>query len=337
MEQWGNQTTYNMEGVLRQNILQSDYFGRLHELGFYELVDEIYNVVEHVEPWMSGNARGASTAFCLLYRFFVMKLNHRQVQTLLDHGDSPYIRAVCRQRVTWRAHDRVAEVLLGLADRLLVSSLCGGPQTILAVVESASVRQGAPQMALRLVFLALQYYFETLFPRIPVLVERELKSRFEKKGLSIKALGNGGVGGGNSRAIDMNQQNRRPPSVKSALSVAMGQRAPHRTAAMESGRDAYGEARGHGVRDRDPRPSPPRRGDRPSPPRRDDRDRRDNDRARSRDRPRRDEWERSRRDDRDRGHRERGSARDRDRGRDRDRSRERHRGRSRERDRERDR
>ena len=78
--------------------------------------------------------------------------------------------------------------------------------------------------------LPLQYYFETLFPRIPVLVEREMKARFEKKGLSTKALGNGGVGGGNSRAIDMNQQNRRPPSVKSALSVAKGQRAPHRTA-----------------------------------------------------------------------------------------------------------
>ena len=83
-----------MEGVLRQNVLQSDYYSQLHQLEFYDLVDEIYNVVEHVEPWMSGNARGASTAFCILYRFFAMKLNSRQVQPLLDHGDSQYIRAV---------------------------------------------------------------------------------------------------------------------------------------------------------------------------------------------------------------------------------------------------
>ena len=50
--------------------------------------------VTHVEPWMSGNARGPSTAFCVLHRFFEMKLTARQVRTLLQHEDSPYIRAV---------------------------------------------------------------------------------------------------------------------------------------------------------------------------------------------------------------------------------------------------
>ncbi len=58
------------------------------------MVDEIYENVQHVEPWMSGNARGASTAFCLLHRLFTLKLSVRQVRDLLDHKDSPYIRAV---------------------------------------------------------------------------------------------------------------------------------------------------------------------------------------------------------------------------------------------------
>jgi len=70
MEVHGNKTTYNLENVLRQNILSSDYFKEtcmnLHS--FEEIVDEIYLNVKHVEPWMSGNARGPSTAFCLLYR-----------------------------------------------------------------------------------------------------------------------------------------------------------------------------------------------------------------------------------------------------------------------------
>lgn len=55
---------------------------------------QIYYSVSHVEPWMSGNARGASSAFCLLFRLGQLKPTEDQVQELLDHGDSPYIRAV---------------------------------------------------------------------------------------------------------------------------------------------------------------------------------------------------------------------------------------------------
>ena len=47
---------------------------------------------------MSGNARGPSTAFCILNRLFVLKLTPRQVRTMLQHEDSPYIRAVRRAR-----------------------------------------------------------------------------------------------------------------------------------------------------------------------------------------------------------------------------------------------
>ncbi|CAD7704842.1 unnamed protein product [Ostreobium quekettii] len=96
MEQHGNKTTFNMENVLRQNIINSEYFrDTCMKLGSWEeIVDEIYYNVDHVEPWMSGNARGASTAFCLLYRLFMMKLTVRQVKELIMHNDSVYIRAI---------------------------------------------------------------------------------------------------------------------------------------------------------------------------------------------------------------------------------------------------
>lgn len=84
-----------MEKVLRMNILSSDYFKELYRLKTYhEVIDEIYTCVEHVEPWMTGNCRGPSTAFCLLYKFFTMKLTVKQMHGLLKHPDSPYIRAV---------------------------------------------------------------------------------------------------------------------------------------------------------------------------------------------------------------------------------------------------
>ncbi|XP_027772138.1 pre-mRNA splicing factor SR-like 1 isoform X4 [Solanum pennellii] len=84
-----------LEKVLCMNILSSDYFRDLLRLKTYhEVIDEIYNQVDHVEPWMTGNCRGPSTAFCLLYKFFTMKLTVKQMHGLLKHPDSPYIRAI---------------------------------------------------------------------------------------------------------------------------------------------------------------------------------------------------------------------------------------------------
>ncbi|KAJ8428314.1 hypothetical protein Cgig2_015464 [Carnegiea gigantea] len=84
-----------VEKVLCMNILSSDYFRDLYRLKTYhEVIDEIYNQVDHVEPWMTGNCRGPSTAFCLLYKFFTMKLTVKQMHGLLKHPDSPYIRAI---------------------------------------------------------------------------------------------------------------------------------------------------------------------------------------------------------------------------------------------------
>lgn len=117
MEINGSKTTFNFENVLRQNVLDSDYFRETccKLTCWEEIVDEIYINVNHVEPWMSGNARGASTAFCLLYRYiiflfstytfilttshyitrcFMLKLTKRQIKDLIIHPDSPFIRAV---------------------------------------------------------------------------------------------------------------------------------------------------------------------------------------------------------------------------------------------------
>ena len=71
MEQYGNQGTYNVESVLHKNITGCEYYNKTCAKleNWSQVVDEIYDSVADVEPWMSGNARGASTAFCLLFRF----------------------------------------------------------------------------------------------------------------------------------------------------------------------------------------------------------------------------------------------------------------------------
>lgn len=98
MEQHGNRSTYNIETVLRKNVVDSEYWrntcAKLQT--WEEVVDQIYYDVTHVEPWMSGNARGASSAFGLLYRLCQLQPSEEQVDALLTHEDSPYIRAVGR-------------------------------------------------------------------------------------------------------------------------------------------------------------------------------------------------------------------------------------------------
>ena len=96
MEQHGNTTTFNIENVLFQNIQRSLYYkdtAELLETG-EQVIDEAYENVDHIEPWMSGNARGPSTAFCLVYRLGLLKPSMKVVKDMLDHKDSPYIRAV---------------------------------------------------------------------------------------------------------------------------------------------------------------------------------------------------------------------------------------------------
>jgi hypothetical protein len=48
------------------------------------------------EPFSLGKAaqRLPSTAFCLLYKLFTMKMTKKQMKATLNHPDSPYIRGV---------------------------------------------------------------------------------------------------------------------------------------------------------------------------------------------------------------------------------------------------
>jgi hypothetical protein len=66
--------------------------------------------------------------------------------------------------------------------------------------------------------VAAQYYFETIFPRIPKPVHDDFVSKLTALGLPSKAVGNAGQGGTDRRGIE--EANRRPASVKASLLVA---------------------------------------------------------------------------------------------------------------------
>lgn len=208
-----------LEKVLCMNILSSDYFKELYRLKTYhEVIDEIYNQVDHVEPWMTGNCRGPSTAFCLLYKYFTMKLTVKQMHGLLKHEDSPYIRCIGFLYLRYVADPKT---LWGwfepyVKDDEEFSPGSNGRMTTMGVY----VRD----------LLLGQYYFDTLFPRIPVPIMRQITAHLERMNLPTR---HAGVTGDTNRH-GSDDTARRPPSVKAALSVSFGQRAPHRASTRDA-------------------------------------------------------------------------------------------------------
>jgi len=166
---WGNESTMNLENILLVNIQSSPYFKDLYRLKTYhEVVDEIYNEVQVLEPWVSGT-KVPSTAFCLLYKMFTLRLTLKQLEGLINHPDSPYIRGigflylryVCNPKELWSWF----EFYIDDEEEIHLSGSKFKPTTIGKFCKN---------------ILLEQRYFDTLFPRIPVPVMRELRQQIEK-------------------------------------------------------------------------------------------------------------------------------------------------------------
>lgn len=126
--------------------------------------DEVYNSVRHVGPWQTGTTRTPSTASCLLLKFMLMRLTHKQLRGLLDTDDSPYVRCM----------------------GLLFLRYCCPPKDLWAYFESflenTEVFAPSPDEELKMTLgefciklLTDMQYFGTTLPRIPVPIERKIK------------------------------------------------------------------------------------------------------------------------------------------------------------------
>ncbi|MED6266756.1 hypothetical protein CHARACLAT_005342 [Characodon lateralis] len=187
---WGNEKTMNLNPMILTNVLSSPYFKvQLYELKTYhEVVDEIYFKVTHIEPWekgsrktagqtgMCGGVRGVgtggivSTAFCLLYKLFTLKLTRKQVMGLITHTDSPYIRALGFMYI--RYTQPPADLLdwyndfLDDEEELDVKAGGGCVMTIGEMLRS---------------YLTKLEWFSTLFPRIPVPVQKAIDQQMKAR------------------------------------------------------------------------------------------------------------------------------------------------------------
>ncbi|CAE7547506.1 Prpf38b, partial [Symbiodinium microadriaticum] len=128
------------------------------------MADEIYTSVSHVEPWQTGTTRVPSTAFCLLMKFFLMRLTTKQMKGLLNTGDCAYVRAIgfLYLRYTCPPKD-----LYMWFEPYLEDEEEFNPSSDTAV----TLTMGAYLINL----LSDMHYYNTTLPRIPVPIERKIK------------------------------------------------------------------------------------------------------------------------------------------------------------------
>ncbi|XP_052789576.1 pre-mRNA-splicing factor 38B-like [Mya arenaria] len=180
---WGNEKTMNLNSLILTNIQSSPYFKvQLYELKTYhEVIDEIYYKVSHLEPWekgsrktagqtgMCGGVRGVgaggivSSAYCLLYKLFTLRLTRKQLNGLLDHSDSPYIRGLGFMYIRYSQDPK---------------DMWDWYEPYLDDDEEVDVKAGGGHSItigemLRQWLVKLEWY-STLFPRIPVPVQKDI-------------------------------------------------------------------------------------------------------------------------------------------------------------------
>jgi len=99
--------------MLIENIRSHDYFKGLAELRTFEqVIDQIYYDVTYVTPWKPGthktqrasgmcsglrgvsNAGIPSTCYMLLFKLYTLQITKAQIERLLSHSDSSFIRAI---------------------------------------------------------------------------------------------------------------------------------------------------------------------------------------------------------------------------------------------------
>jgi hypothetical protein len=169
--------SFNLVPLVFSAIKSTSYYKQTRLKTFNELVDEIYLKVTHLDPYepASGLAqRPASPAFCLLLKSFEMKLTKNQMQTLLNHQDSPFIRCL---GVLYLRYISKFDALYDWLEPLLGDAEVFHPHRDKSMTVGEWTRGVLTNMR----------YRDTLFPRIPLLIEKSIQAKLEGAESSSKS------------------------------------------------------------------------------------------------------------------------------------------------------
>ncbi|KAF9166638.1 PRP38 pre-mRNA processing factor 38 domain-containing protein B [Actinomortierella ambigua] len=184
----GNERTMNLNSVIYQNIVTSPYLKTLVEMTSYqEVLNEAIRNVRSMEPFLKGTT--PSTAWVLMYKFWTLPLTVRQIEAMIDHPTSVYVRGiaflylrfVCKPDQLW---DWFGDYLEDDTEIMLQ----GGHKSMTSTIG-------------KMCFMLMkdQKFLGQMLPRIPVLIMRDLEGKLEPYASLARGSGGGGSKGGRDR------------------------------------------------------------------------------------------------------------------------------------------
>jgi pre-mRNA-splicing factor 38B len=88
-----NSKTFGFSPLLQTHIVESAHLKALLTLEtFDQLVEEMYQFADNIEPYMANSSTTPSALFCCLYRLFTMGIAGPQLRRLIDNSDNAYVR-----------------------------------------------------------------------------------------------------------------------------------------------------------------------------------------------------------------------------------------------------
>lgn len=88
-----NSKTFGFSPLLQTHIVESAHLKALITIETVdELVNEMYQFADNIEPYMANSSTTPSALFCCIYRLFTMAIDARQLKKLVDNTDNPYVR-----------------------------------------------------------------------------------------------------------------------------------------------------------------------------------------------------------------------------------------------------
>eukprot|EP00929_Paragymnodinium_shiwhaense_P040938 TRINITY_DN21299_c0_g2_i1.p1 TRINITY_DN21299_c0_g2~~TRINITY_DN21299_c0_g2_i1.p1 ORF type:complete len:764 (-),score=190.83 TRINITY_DN21299_c0_g2_i1:67-2358(-) len=163
-----NAQTFNMNAMLRDQILKNTYFKSIVSVDTFEgIVDELYKYAETAEVYGAGTTTTPSTLFCCLFRLFTIGITYDELFQLMDNGDHPFVRCCgflyvrfgCAETKLW---DLLGDYCLDTQDFEPSRSQPGVKITMGEYVEALLMDE--------------RYYFSAL-PRIPVGVKKKIEEK----------------------------------------------------------------------------------------------------------------------------------------------------------------
>jgi len=195
MQIWNNSPRMNLPEALYINIQSNSYFKDLMRLKTYhEVLSEIRREVKNLEPRIKGRQM-PSTAWCLLFKLYTLKLTEKQLGDMLDNETNPCIRglAMLYLRLTCIPKDMWSWFEPYLIDDHEIPVSHSGATLPLGLMVKQLIEE--------------QKFCDVLLPRIPVPIQRSMQEQIKQQSDKLPAAPAPPAGG--SRRSHGNKRDQR--------------------------------------------------------------------------------------------------------------------------------